>query len=75
MRIKTGIVVSNKMEKTLVVAVESYKTHPKYKKKYRVTNKFHVHSEDSTIQMGDNVRFQESKPLSKTKKWILIEKL
>lgn len=75
MRIKTGTVVSNSMDKTLVVAVVSYKTHPKYQKKYRVTKKYHVHSEDDKINVGDTVKFQETTPMSKTKKWKLIETL
>jgi len=72
MRVKKGIVTSNKQEKTLVVTVHSYKTHPKYGKKYRVSKKFHVHNpENQEYKMGDEVTFEETRPLSKLKRWII----
>ncbi len=74
MRTKKGIVTSNKQDKTLVVTIHSYKSHPKYKKKYRVSRKFHVHNPDNKkYEIGDEVTFTETKPLSKLKKWKCAE--
>ena len=70
---KVGRVVSNKMDKTIVVAVESLKKHRIYKRTYRQTKRFHVHDEQNTCQIGDVVRIEESRPLSKTKHWRLVE--
>ena len=70
---KIGQVVSNKMEKTIVVAVESLKKHRIYKRTYKQTKRFHVHDEENTCQVGDLVRIEESRPVSKTKRWRLIE--
>ncbi len=67
-----GEVISNAMDKTLVVKVDSMKMQPKYKKAYRVSKKFHVHDEKNIAKIGDNVKFTECRPLSKTKKWRLI---
>ncbi|MEI7890614.1 MAG: 30S ribosomal protein S17 [bacterium] len=64
---KKGIVVSDKMDKTIVVAVESLKTHPKYLKKYRSTVKYKVHDEDNKFKKGDKVEFSQCKPISKDK--------
>jgi len=64
---KTGVVVSDKMDKTVVVRVDSVKTHPIYKKKYYTTKKFHVHNDLDNIKAGDMVSFVECKPISKTK--------
>lgn len=72
MRTKKGLVVSNKMEKTIVVEVTSYKTHPKYKKRYKVSNKFYAHDEKSICNMGDTVSIKEVRPISKLKRWIVI---
>ncbi len=70
MRTKTGEITSNKMAKTLVVAVHSYKNHPKYKKRYKVTKKFYAHVDDaSKYQIGDPITIEETKPMSKLKKW------
>ncbi|NCU31746.1 MAG: 30S ribosomal protein S17 [Candidatus Moranbacteria bacterium] len=63
----TGVVVSDKMDKTIVVAVESFKTHPKYLKKYRSTKKYHVHDENNKYKEGDKVEFFSIKPISKKK--------
>ena len=72
MRIKKGIVTSTKQQKTLVVTVHTYKNHPKYKKKYRVSKKFHVHNpEEIKFKEGDEITFRETRPISKLKKWIL----
>ena len=75
MRKIKGVVTSDKMDKTIVVSVHTYKSHPKYKKRYRVTKKFYAHDEDNTCVMGDLVLIAESRPLSKSKRWVLEEKL
>lgn len=67
----SGIVVSAAMSKTIVVNVESRKMHPKYKKTYRVSRKYHVHDEKGLAKVGDKVTFVECRPLSKTKRWRL----
>ncbi len=64
---KTGKVVSDSMDKTLVVAVESLKTHPKYLKKYRSTKKYKVHDSENKYKVGDVVKFVQCRPLSKDK--------
>ncbi|MBN1258632.1 30S ribosomal protein S17 [Candidatus Peregrinibacteria bacterium] len=75
MRTKTGIVVSNKMNKTIVVSVTQYKTHPKYRKRYMISRKFYAHLEDaSACQPGDTVVIGETLPLSKLKRWKFIRK-
>ncbi len=70
---KVGTVVSNKMDKTIVVAVESLKKHRIYKRTYKQTKRFHAHDEGNTCQVGDLVRIEETRPLSKTKRWRLVE--
>lgn len=73
MRTKTGTITSNKMEKTLVVTVTSYKNHPKYKKRYRVSKKFYAHADDSSkFNIGDEVTIAETKPASKLKRWKVV---
>jgi small subunit ribosomal protein S17 len=73
MRTKTGIITSNKVPKTLVVTVSSYKNHPKYKKRYRVSKKFYVHTDDSSkFNIGDEITIGETRPVSKLKKWKVI---
>jgi len=69
MRTITGIVTSKKMDKTLVMTVHSYKTHRKYKKRYRVSKKFYVHNPEDKYEVGDKITVYESKPLSKLKRW------
>ena len=71
--IKEGTVISNKMDKTIVVAVVSLKKHRIYKRTYKQTKHFYAHDEDNVCQIGDVVRIQESRPLSKLKRWRLIE--
>ncbi len=74
MRSKKGLVTSNKQEKTIVVSVHSYKTHPKYKKRYRVTNKFHAHNpENAKFEIGDEVTIYETRPISKLKRWTTVK--
>ncbi len=70
---KVGEVVSTKMEKTIVVAVEMRKAHPKYKRIVRSTKKFYAHDEQSSARLGDVVRIRETRPLSKLKRWALEE--
>lgn len=70
---KVGRVVSDKMEKTVVVAVDRLKPHPLYKKTIRVTKKFHAHDETNECKIGDVVRIGETRPLSKTKRWEVVE--
>lgn len=68
-----GTVVSDKENKTIRVEVERLKEHPLYGKKYTVTKKYAVHDEENEAEEGDVVQFQECRPLSKTKRWRLID--
>jgi small subunit ribosomal protein S17 len=70
---KVGEVVSTKMEKTIVVAVEMRKAHPKYKRIVRSTKKFYAHDEQGSARLGDVVRIRETRPTSKLKRWNLEE--
>ena len=70
---RVGIVVSDKMENTIVVAVEVKYKHPLYKKTVRVTNKYKVHDEENAARIGDTVEITETRPLSKDKRWRLVE--
>jgi small subunit ribosomal protein S17 len=70
---RTGIVVSNKMDKSIVVAVEIREKHPIYGKFVKKTKKFHVHDAENACNEGDMVRIMETRPLSKTKRWRLVE--
>ena len=71
-----GRVVSNKMQKTVVVEVETLKTHPLYKKKYKVHKKYKAHVEnEKEYQIGDKVIIEECRPISKEKKWRVIKKV
>lgn len=69
----TGKVVSDKMEKTIVVAVETRHPHHRYGKIIKSTNKFKAHDEENTAHVGDLVRIIESRPLSKDKRWSLLD--
>ncbi len=71
-RVKKGTVVSDKMDKTIVVLVERIKQHPRYKKRYRIFKKYKAHDAENKYKMGDKVQIQESKPISKDKKWIVL---
>lgn len=73
-RVLKGVVVSDKMQKTVVVEVSRMKKHPKYKKYYSVTKKFKAHDEEGQYHTGDKVLIQETKPLSKEKRWKVISK-
>jgi small subunit ribosomal protein S17 len=70
MRTLKGIVSSNKQDKTIVATVHTYKKHPKYKKKYRSSKKYHIHNPNNKkFNIGDEITFYESTPISKFKKW------
>lgn len=68
----SGVVTSDKMDKTIVVKVERRVQHPKYRKFYIQSEKFHVHDEKNQFKVGDAVEFCETRPLSKTKRWRVI---
>lgn len=70
---KTGVVVSNKMEKTIAVQVERRLMHPIYGKFVKRSKKFFAHDEENTCKVGDVVRIMETRPLSKMKRWRLVE--
>jgi small subunit ribosomal protein S17 len=70
---RRGVVVSDAMDKTIVVKVDSVRAHPKYKKVIRRSIKFHAHDEQNSAHIGDVVRIVETRPLSKTKHWRLAE--
>ena len=74
-RTKVGVVVSNKMEKTVVVAVENVVKHGMYQKYIKRTNKFLAHAENNDINIGDRVVIEETRPLSKRKRWNVREVL
>ena len=74
-KILQGIVVSDKMQKTVVVEVERMKEHPKYKRRYRIHKKFKAHDETNQYHIGDTVVIEETKPISKDKSWIVIKKI
>ncbi|NMA93039.1 MAG: 30S ribosomal protein S17 [Clostridiales bacterium] len=71
-RTEVGIVTSNKMDKTIVVATEETKRHPLYGKSTKVTKKFMAHDENNECEIGDKVRIMETRPLSKNKRWRLV---
>lgn len=72
-KIRIGVVTSNKMAKTITVAVERKVKHPIYGKFVKKTTKFHAHDEKNECSIGDVVRIMETRPLSKTKRWRLVE--
>ena len=74
-KVKVGRVVSDKMDKTIVVSVERLSRHPLYKRVVRLTTKFKAHDEGNEARVGDTVRIEESRPLSATKRWRLVEVL
>jgi small subunit ribosomal protein S17 len=71
-RILEGVVVSDKMDKTVVVEVERRVQHPVYKKFIRRSKRYHAHDESNAVKAGETVRIIESRPLSKTKRWVVI---
>tara|TARA_B100000287_G_scaffold79357_1_gene71591 strand:+ start:3731 stop:3994 length:264 start_codon:yes stop_codon:yes gene_type:complete len=72
-KVRTGIVVSDKRENTLTVAIELQYPHPKYGKIVKKTRKLHVHDEKFDSKIGDTVEIMETKPISKTKRWRVTE--
>jgi small subunit ribosomal protein S17 len=70
---RRGVVVASAMDKTIIVKVDTIKAHPRYKKVVRRSVKFHAHDEQNTANVGDVVRIVETRPLSKTKYWRLVE--
>jgi small subunit ribosomal protein S17 len=70
-----GIVVSDKMQKTVVVSVERIKEHPKYKRRYKIHKKYKAHDENKEYHVGDTVVIEETIPMSKDKKWKVISKV
>ena len=70
---RIGVVTSDKMEKSIVVAVERKVKHPMYGKFVKMTKKFHAHDEKNDCGIGDTVRIMETRPLSKSKNWRLVE--
>jgi len=70
---RTGIVLSNKMEKSITVAVKWKEKHPIYGKFVSKTKKYHVHDEMNDCKIGDTVKIMETRPLSKTKRWRLVQ--
>lgn len=74
-KVLTGTVVSNKMDKTVVVRVERTHRHPLYGKVVRTHKKYHAHDEQNACQEGDIVRIRESRPYSKRKRWVVVETL
>ncbi len=74
-RLLKGKVISDKMDKTVVVLIDRFREHPKYKKRYRVSKKYKVHDEKNEYKVGDKVVIQEYRPISKDKKWRVKEKL
>lgn len=71
----TGIVMSDKMDKTVVVRVDRVKTHPRYRKQFHVSTTFKAHDETNQYKTGDHVIIQETRPLSREKRWRVIGKL
>lgn len=71
-KIFQGIVVSDKMDKTIVVKVDRFKVHPKYKKRYRISKKYKVHDPENKFKVNDKIKFIECRPISKEKKWKAI---
>lgn len=72
-KVRTGKVVSNKMDKTIVVATEKLVAHPLYNKQVKQTKKYKAHDEENKCQIGDIVKIMETRPLSKDKRWRLVE--
>jgi small subunit ribosomal protein S17 len=72
-KVRQGVVVSDKMDKTVVVLVERRTTHPKYRKYVTRSSRFQVHDETNDAKVGDTVRITETRPLSKNKRWRIID--
>lgn len=74
-KVRDGVVVSDKMQQTVIVVVQDLKPHPLYKKVVRASRRFKVHDEAGICQVGDRVRITETRPLSKEKRWRVAEVL
>ena len=74
-RTKVGTVVSDSMDKTIVVQVDSLKRHPKYHKSYKVSKKFKAHDEENQFKVGDKVEIEETKPISRHKHFKVVRKI
>lgn len=72
-KVREGIVVSDKMDKTIVVAIETMTLHPIYKKRVKKTTKFKAHDENNVASAGDKVKIMETRPLSRDKRWRLVD--
>lgn len=72
-KVRVGKVTSDKMDKTIVVATESFTAHALYKKQVKKTTKFKAHDEENQCRIGDTVKIMETRPLSKDKRWRLVE--
>ncbi|MDH4333902.1 MAG: 30S ribosomal protein S17 [Chloroflexota bacterium] len=72
-RMKVGRVISDKMDKTVVVSIERLRRHPVYKRVVRLSSKFKAHDEENTAHVGDTVRIEESRPISRDKRWRVVE--
>ena len=72
-KVRIGKVISNKMDKTIVVATEKLVAHPLYKKQVKQTKKYKAHDEENKCKIGDIVKIMETRPLSKDKRWRLVE--
>lgn len=70
---RTGIVTSNKMNKTAIVRVDRMVPHKKYGKRYRVSKNYAAHDELNAAQIGDTVTIEETRPMSKTKRWVIVD--
>jgi small subunit ribosomal protein S17 len=75
MRKLQGTIVSDKMDKTRVIAITRLKQHPRYRKYYKVTERFKAHDEKNEYKNGDKVVIEETRPMSKEKRWRIIEKI
>jgi small subunit ribosomal protein S17 len=74
-KLRQGVVVSDKMDKTVVVEIQRRTTHPLYRKTITRTEKLHVHDETNDVRVGDRVQVAETRPLSKKKRWRVVEVL
>ena len=72
-KVREGLVTSNAMDKTAVVTVSTRKPHPRYRKTMARTTRLYVHDEENTLKVGDRVRVAETRPLSKLKRWRIVE--
>lgn len=75
MRTKTGVITGTNMDKTVIVTVHAYKSHPKYKKRYRVSKKYYAHDPENKFKEkeGEKITIYETTPISKTKKWTTVK--